>query len=178
MSALERRLVNGRTHSLRVAAHAERLLAQVPLKPEDQLLDVGCGNGVAAAHVAEVFDLDAIGVDADPAQIDAAALLANERVHFRVADARDLPFRDGAFDVVFSNKTTHHVRGWPLAFAEIARVLAPGGHLVWSDLVVPIGTRFPTRRAVNSVLAEHALEIVKRSGSGAHYAVIARLTAR
>lgn len=48
-----------------------------------------------------------------------------------------LPFRSGAFDVVMTNKTLHHVFAWDALVAEMARVTRPGGHVIVSDLVAP-----------------------------------------
>jgi ubiquinone/menaquinone biosynthesis C-methylase UbiE len=56
------------------------------------------------------------------------------------------------FDLVFSNKVTHHVPDWCRALGEMTRVLEDGGHLVYSDLVAPLGRRYPTRRALKTTL--------------------------
>ena len=50
-----------------------------------------------------------------------------------------LPFEDGRFDIVASNKTTHHVPRWSSALAEMRRVLKPHGYLVYADLQAPLG---------------------------------------
>lgn len=70
---------------------------------------------------------------------------------------------------MFTNKVTHHVPSWRQTLAELTRVLKPGGHLLYSDLVAPFGRRFPTRRALDRLLAEGGLEVVRRSGSPVHY---------
>jgi SAM-dependent methyltransferase len=87
------------------------------------VLDIGTGNGVIAAQLAQV----AGAVDS----ID----LRDERVvrdgyGFRVFDGGVLPFADAAFDVVLSNHVIEHVGERPEQIRhlqEIARVLAPGG---------------------------------------------------
>ena len=55
------------------------------------------------------------------------------------ADVRDMPFPDGAFDVVFDFGTCYHIAESERALAEIARVLAPGGRLVYET---PLGQLF------------------------------------
>ena len=47
------------------------------------------------------------------------------------ADAAHLPLEDERFDIVATNKTTHHVARWSSALAEMRRVLKPHGYLVY-----------------------------------------------
>lgn len=139
MTSLEKRFVNGGGHSLGVAKRAEQRLRRLPVAPGRTYLDVGCGNGVAALHVADTFRLPVVGVDVDPAQIRLARQTAEGRhdAAFLPADAIDLPFEDGRFDVVATSKTTHHMPEWRRAQAEMASVLRPSGYLIYSDLTLP-----------------------------------------
>jgi ubiquinone/menaquinone biosynthesis C-methylase UbiE len=139
MSRFEKLFVNSASHSLRVAHRAAERLALADPQPGERYLDVGCGNGAATLHVARRFGLDATGVDLDPAQIDAArrAAASVERVQFVSLDATRLPFPAGHFDIVASHKVTHHIPRWPAAFAEMIRVLRPGGWLLYDDFVLP-----------------------------------------
>ena len=50
---------------------------------------------------------------------------------------RSASFEEGRFDVVATNKTTHHVRRWSAALAEMRRVLKPHGYLLYADLKAP-----------------------------------------
>src|SRR5207245_4896010 len=59
--------------------------------------------------------------------IDAARRELGERAVYVVADAQELPFDDGSFDVVLANHMLYHVPDRPRAFAEIRRVLVAGG---------------------------------------------------
>ena len=137
MRRIEKRFVNSARHSARVAEHAEQLVRIADPQPGQQLLDFGCGNGTAPIHLVTTSGLEVTGVDIDPEQIQAAvaesANLATTR--FLVADAIDLPFADGEFDLVYTNKATHHIREWQQALTEMTRVLKPGGHLLYTDFV-------------------------------------------
>lgn len=139
MNRVEKFFVNSRLRSRSVARHAEQMLRRVKIAPGARYLDVGCGNGAAAIHLARRFGLDVTGVDADSEQIVAASAAARDLpgAQFLVADARRLPFPPGSFSIVATNKTTHHIPDWEPAFLEMARVLAPGGHLIYCDFVVP-----------------------------------------
>jgi SAM-dependent methyltransferase len=59
---------------------------------------------------------------------------ASSRVCFVVGDGCRAPFRAGEFDLVISGATLHHVADPVAFFAEIDRVLASDGHLIFSDL--------------------------------------------
>ncbi|MDQ3983006.1 MAG: class I SAM-dependent methyltransferase [Actinomycetota bacterium] len=91
-------------------------------------LDIGTGTGKAARLLARRFPaVEVVGVDLAPAMVgEANRLLASElrdRVTFRVSDADELPFEDGAFDlVVLLNMIPF--------FDELARVTAPEGTVV------------------------------------------------
>lgn len=171
MGRFEKLFVNSAQHSQRVAEQAERLVRLADPRRGQRLLDVGCGNGAAPIHLAKTFGLEVTGVDVDPEQIEAAKARANgpEQVRFLVVDATALPFEDGEFDLVLTNKVTHHVRNWQHTLVEMARVLKPGGRLLYSDLVAPFGARFPTRRTLDLFVREGGLEVVRRAGSPVHY---------
>ena len=139
MTRIEKRFVNEIEHSRRVAEEAVRRLRHVPVHRSWSYLDVGCGNGAAALLVADTFGVRAVGVDVDPEQIALARTAAGDRtdVLFLTADATCLPFEDGRFDIVATNKTTHHLTRWSSALAEMRRVLKPHGYFVYADLKAP-----------------------------------------
>lgn len=111
-----------------VAARA-RLLASV--LPADRsglrLLDLGCGAGENAAALAAAVGVDRpVGLDwAAPALAKAAA--AGVVPVQGLLDGADLPFRDGAFDVVVLSEVVEHLVDTDRAVAEARRVLRPGG---------------------------------------------------
>jgi len=106
------------------------------LRPTDRVLDIGTGGGERFLALAPEFG-EGVGIDAQPAQLEAARenrppWLA-ERVQFELMDARDLWFADGSFDLVLNR----HASVYP---DEIARVLRPGGYLI-TQMVGPGNTR-------------------------------------
>jgi ubiquinone/menaquinone biosynthesis C-methylase UbiE len=176
MRRFEKRFVNSRRHSERVADRAEARVAGLAPKAGQRLLEVGCGNGAAAIQLAKALRLEVVGIDVDPEQIDAAEAAAAglAGIRFLVADAARLPFANGEFELVYTNKTTHHIADWPRAVAEMARVLAPGGRLIYSDFVVPAGRRRPTRRRFDAAAAAGGLEREQHGGSPFHYTAVFR----
>jgi len=98
--------------------------------PPDRVLDLGTGTGSAAFIVASRFpEAEVVGVDIAEGMLDEARSntppeLA-ERVRFETADGSELPFADGSFDLaVLANMIPF--------FDELARVVAPGGCVVFS----------------------------------------------
>ena len=70
----------------------------------------------------------AYGIDISaPTVLQARAAFARTALHCAVSDVRDLPFRDGSFDAIYSMGTIEHFDETERAVAEMARVLKPGG---------------------------------------------------
>lgn len=176
MGKLEKLFVNSEGHSQSVNQRAQELLSYAEPAPGQRYLDVGTGNGAAAIGMARAYQLEAVGVDVDAAQIRLARAASNglEQVRFMTLDGRELPFDDGAFDIVSAFKVTHHIPNWEAALAEMIRVLKPGGHFVYSDLMAPrwlavVGGRlvkeagYPTAAALAEVAAAQNLALVHAS---------------
>ena len=119
--------------------HRERLEAVLRTmsaegKPGDQVLDVGCGTGTYSVGLAR-RGFRVVGLDLSPAMLRRAASkagpLLGDRLELRRADFnRPLPFADGSFDHAVCVCSLHCVRDAVRFFAEIARVVQPGGRLV------------------------------------------------
>lgn len=118
------------------------LMAQLALRPGQQVLDVGSGPG----HL--VFALaDAVAPGGSVDGIDGAEEMvrharrnnrrAGRPVTFAVARAQQLPFPDERFDVVTCTLVLHHVAADDrrTAVEEMSRVLRPGGRLLVADFV-------------------------------------------
>ena len=105
----------------------------------DLVLDVGCGVGGPARTLAGEFGCDVVGVDIVSEYCRAAELFTDrvglaDDVRFEQANALDLPFDDGRFDVVWFEHTLMNVEAKGPAFDEARRVLAPGGTLALYEI--------------------------------------------
>jgi ubiquinone/menaquinone biosynthesis C-methylase UbiE len=183
MGRVEKLFVNNDGHSQGVGRYAEKLLRSMDFEAGGKYLDVGCGNGAAPIHIAQTFGLDVTGIDVDPEQIEAAQARGQgiDNARFMTMDSTQLPFSEGEFDIIFTNKVTHHIPNWQDAMAEMVRVLKPGGYLIYSDFVLPgpvaalgrsiAGNRvgFPTRAALKNIVERHDLSVVNASGSALNY---------
>jgi SAM-dependent methyltransferase len=120
----------------------------------DRVLDVACGRGKSAVHLAESFGCHVTGVDYGPDNIAAAKAYASEKriahlTAFRQGDAEELPFEDGAFDAVISECSFCTFPNKAASAAEMARVLDRGGRLGLTDVTVS----GPLPEQVQSLLA-------------------------
>jgi len=119
----------------------DRVVEGLPLKGKD-ILDIGCGSGGITLHlVASHGAASAIGFDVERPVVEAARRRAEaqglaERASFVQAPPGRLPFADASFDVVFSKDALLHVPDKEALFAEIFRVLKPGGVFAASNWMI------------------------------------------
>ena len=112
------------------------------LKPDSFVLEVGCGSGGYALHLAEKVGCRLVGLDVNAPGVRNANQLALARgltsqTRFEQCDAsKTLPFDDNTFDAVFSNDVLCHLPGRAAVLVEMFRVLKPGGRMLFSDALV------------------------------------------
>ncbi len=114
------------------------------IEPGEAVADIGCGAGmdllIAARRAGprgKAIGIEMTAAMADRARASACALgLTN--VEVREGDATVLPLADASVDVVISNGVLNLVPEKDRAFAEIARVLRPGGRLQLADIALDV----------------------------------------
>jgi ubiquinone/menaquinone biosynthesis C-methylase UbiE len=119
-----------------------RLVDLAGVTPADRVLDVGCGPGYLTALAAEAAAPggSSVGIDPSVPMIDQARRLrGTANCSFEVGRAEALDAPDGAFDVVVSSLAVHHIPEAvrATAFAEMFRVLRPGGRVLLADFRPP-----------------------------------------
>lgn len=105
-------------------------------------LEIGCGRGVGAALILDLFGADTVhGFDLDPRMIGLARrrlLPRGRRARVWVGDAAAIGAPDATYDAVFDFGILHHVPHWRLAVAEVHRVLKPGGRFYAEEVLAPL----------------------------------------
>ncbi len=101
---------------------------------DSHVLDVGCGAGATPTYLAKEIGCRVVAVDLRVGMIGRAIERARregveERVKFRVADARDLPFEDNLFDAVLCESVATFIEEKQQVARELARVAKPGGYV-------------------------------------------------
>jgi SAM-dependent methyltransferase len=96
------------------------------LDPNACVFDIGCGPGRVLGFLAQ-RRIRAIGVDRS--RVSVTMVRERYNVPCIVGDNLNLPFADGAADVVISDGVIHHTDDPAAAFAENCRVLKPGGQM-------------------------------------------------
>jgi SAM-dependent methyltransferase len=108
----------------------------------ERVLDLGCGAGTDSLVAAQMVGADGhvTGIDMTAPMLAKARAAATEmgvaNVEFVEAEAEQLPFGDASFDVVISNGVIDLIPDKDAVFAEIFRVLAPGGKIQLADVTI------------------------------------------
>jgi 2-polyprenyl-3-methyl-5-hydroxy-6-metoxy-1,4-benzoquinol methylase len=133
-----------------------RFLSRLDLSAGKTLLDVACGAGGPALCAAVRAGCLVVGVDVHPQAISTACSLAAQRgldrvAEFRVVDASQrLPFSDAGFDAITCLDAINHFPDRPKVIAEWARLLKPGGRLLFTDPITVTGPLTDTEIAIRS----------------------------
>lgn len=136
-------------------------LAQlVPLNAQTNVLDVGGGLGGAARLLASQTGCSVAVVDLAETYCQVGEMLTRrtglgKRITFTHGDALDLPFADQSFDVVWSQHATMNIAQKARLYAELARVLRPGGRLAFHEIMAGPNTpiAFPVPWATDQRLS-------------------------
>jgi ubiquinone/menaquinone biosynthesis C-methylase UbiE len=113
------------------------LCLQVELK-DKVIVEVGSGRGGGANFIARYHKPKLItGVDLSPNAVSLCNKSYNlDNLNFLVGDSAKLPFEDNSVDVILNVESSHCYPSIPDFISEVCRVLKPGGHFLYCDLVI------------------------------------------
>ncbi len=124
--------IRGREATLELAGRAN-------IETGMRVLDVGCGIGGSARHLASERGCHVTGIDLTRDYVEVATALAArtglaQHVAFHHGSALELPFEADSFDIVWTEHVQMNIADKAAFYGEIARVLKPGGHLLFHDI--------------------------------------------
>lgn len=113
------------------------MVAGLRLRPDELLVDLGCGRGGTGLWLARAFSARLIGLDFSPKAIELAAgriaeFLPADRASFRIATFEDTGLPDGCADGVVSMDALPFTPDKDAALRELARILRPGARAVFT----------------------------------------------
>jgi ubiquinone/menaquinone biosynthesis C-methylase UbiE len=121
---------------LRRFRSAERVIAALGVKPEEVVIDFGCGPGFYTIPLAKRAKR-AIGIDINAGMLERAADYARKSgvsVEFYRSDGRRVPLPDWTADLVFMSLVYHELDDKGTVLKELARVLKPDGRLAIMEM--------------------------------------------
>ncbi|MFT5972897.1 MAG: ubiquinone/menaquinone biosynthesis C-methylase UbiE [Cryomorphaceae bacterium] len=124
---------------VRGAAVSKELAESITLEGA-KVLDVGCGLGGPCRMLADEYNCQATGIDLSNEYIRTAKELSklvklDSKTSFIQGDATSLPFDDNTFDVVWTQHVQMNIPDKNKLYSEISRVLKPGGHFLYYDIL-------------------------------------------
>ena len=126
------RLIPGEVDIDLLNEHMARYHFAVRLARAKRVLDAGCGAGYGSAELADVAE-SVTAIDIAPEAVEyARAHYALPNLAFEQASCTQLPYADGAFDLVVAFEVIEHLENWRDFLQEVRRVLAPAGQLIVS----------------------------------------------
>jgi len=141
-------------------------------------LEIGAGTGYFGLNLARSGTVRGyVASDVSPGMLDrlsASALRLGLEVETACCDAIALPFEDGSFDIVFGHAVLHHLPDLERSFAELRRVLRPGGTIAFCGEPSRYGDRLmelPKRAAFRAAPAWRALVRASAAERNGHHVV-------
>jgi len=132
-------------NSWMTASEQDMFLDWLHLSTGKKLLDVACGSGGPALRIATKTGCSLVGIDLHEQAISTAKSLAAQRhlkndAEFRIVNASEpLPFPDSHFDSITCVDAINHIPNRPSVIVQWARLLKPGGRLLFTNPVTVMG---------------------------------------
>lgn len=138
----------------------EKMAACVDIKADTRVLDIGAGYGGSARYLASTYGCSVVclnlsGVQNERNRARNREVGLDQKIEVIDASFDEIPLEDERFDLVWSQDAILHGPDKPKVFAEAARVLKPGGHLLFTD---PMQAEGVERASLQAILDRIHLE--------------------
>jgi demethylmenaquinone methyltransferase/2-methoxy-6-polyprenyl-1,4-benzoquinol methylase len=150
-----------------------RAVRAVRIRGGDRVLDLGCGSGALGRLLAGRARV--VGLDVSLGML-AQATRRSPSLRLVQASAFALPFGDRSFDAAISGFVLRNLHDLPAAFAELHRVVVPGGGVALVDITEPASPGL--RRAFDAYLGAVAPTLGALVGKGEEYRYLVRSLAQ
>jgi len=108
------------------------LISSLNLKGNENILDLGCGDGVLTEQLSKLVPLgNVIGIDASKGMIQSALKLKNKNLSFDCLDIDKIDFNE-QFNVIYSNAALHWVKDHERLLRNCIKALKPNGYIAWN----------------------------------------------
>jgi ubiquinone/menaquinone biosynthesis C-methylase UbiE len=148
---------------------ARAIVSEAQLTAADRAVDIGCGPGTAVREAAR-RGVPVTGVDPSTTALRLARALSRAATDGRIAwaqgGAERLPLPDKSMKVAWSISSVHHWQDPAAGFAEIFRVLAPGGRVLISETLLRPGAHGHRAHRVTRTQAEDLARALTSAGFG------------
>lgn len=116
----------------------QELINLCHIDEDKYVLDVGCGVGVTPCYIAKKYGCKVVGVDTSKSMINRAKERAKreeieDKVEFKIGDAKSLPFKDNLFDIVIGESVIAFLEDKQKGINEYVRVAKPNGYIGFNE---------------------------------------------
>jgi len=109
-----------------------KLISELDLQGDEEILDLGCGDGALTEHIAMLVPKGrVVGIDASEGMIQTAQKLQQPNLSFHRADIHDIAY-ENQFHVVFSNAALHWIKNHKRLLENTLKALKVGGRTAWN----------------------------------------------
>lgn len=135
--------------SVERAAPFDDLAALITVRPDLDIIDLGCGTGELTLRLAGMFpDCRITGIDSSPQMLEEAAKKKAPHVNFKLQDIADF---EGYWDLIFSNAVLHWIDDHETVMPRLFSRLKPGGQLA---VQIPNNNSSPSHTGIIETAAE------------------------